>query len=199
MFATIAKQFAFVNPLHGGIAVPTPRGFQDGFLGSVQVDSSLFVAGPPPTRWTLDRDGVISTAVVPVQINTGGAAWVEMQPITVLLSGRLIVGGSRNALHHVGVYEADGGAVSRYEYRPDGFAAMHLRAHVDNRVVYALWERVYESDTDLYAMFESLMDGVDLDPLRLTAVFQSQASCIVFNRLFPEYTTLAVIRGELCL
>jgi hypothetical protein len=200
MFATIAEQSRVVNPLVGGVPAPSPRGFQDGYAGRMeQVDNRLFAASLPPNRWTLAGDGVGSTAVVPVQISTDDATWVEMQPITVLRNGRLRVGDLPHALHLVGLYEAGDSAVSRYELRLDGFAAMSLRVHVENRVAESLWERIYESDIDLYAMFESLMDGVGLDPLQLTAVFQSQASCIVFRRLFPEHTTLAVVRGELCL
>lgn len=197
MFGTIANQSSFVNqqvnPMHGGFAIPTPRGFAAPPTQRIEADGRLFAGGCPRAMPEMGG-GVRSAEPVVYQVTVGSTSFIEQGVITVLPDGRVRIGNRSETLHFAGVYRAGEAAVCRYEYTDA--PRMALNVLVDWVVVYALWERVCDNDNDLYAMFETMMDGIHLDPYNLTAVFGSQASAVVFGRLFPEYTVFARVEGE---
>ncbi len=168
--------------LPSGVTLPTPAGSQPAYDGPAptDVDRRVFTDLPPGLtgRWLPDFSGVTCAEPLPLQfVYRGRAAFLEIQPVTLLVNGRLRIGSAPHTYRHAAIYRVDGRwGVSRYVYEAENHTTSSLAVYVDAGAMWTIWESIYESNWFVYQLFEDLADGLDLDPLRLRATFRSQAA-----------------------
>ncbi|MCA9873052.1 MAG: hypothetical protein KC441_05340 [Anaerolineales bacterium] len=180
------------------VTLPTPAGSQPDYDGPAptDVDRRIFTDLPPGLtgHWLPDSSGVTCAEPLPLQfVYRGRGAFLEMQPVTLLVNGRLRIGSASHTYRHDAIYRVDGRwEMSRYVYEAEkNLLPPGLAVYVHTGAMFTIWERIYESHWFVYQLFEDLADGLDLDPLQLRATFRSRASAEVFHRRFPEYETLS--------
>lgn len=201
MLCKISNPARFVNST---IMIPTPAGAQGQYdrPAPANLDARLITDLPRglTCRWRSDMSGVACVDPLPLQIVYRGvvteSSFVEMQPVTLLVNGRLTIGNAPFTYRYVGTYYLPSGAVCRYDIESGPLPVPGLSIYVASRALLAIWEDVYESNSTLYQMFEDLADGLDILPERRIALFASWASAAVFKRLFPEYDVYARQGGE---
>lgn len=131
----------------------------------------------PSARY--EGNTAVTVDLVPVQVVGDGGSSLRHYRVQLQANGRYLIGSRQGLLDS---FIAVGGTVIACVQADDG-----TLFYFSGRVQATLWEWIYENHGDLFELFNLLGDGIDLDPLAKTAVFQSASSVEVFGRCFPDY------------